>query len=96
MRHRMWLFLVGGGILSFVVMTTAQRFQPSGSADRVGGDRTSAESVSSAGGRVTLTANVVIEVNGVTVLADRAVIRDGEYQLSGNVRMKAPMPPGPR
>lgn len=40
----------------------------------------------------TLTGNVVLEVNGVTVRADRAVIKDGEVTFEGNVRMTLPQP----
>jgi hypothetical protein len=38
----------------------------------------------------TLTGNVVLEVNGVTVRADQAVIKDGEVSLEGNVRLTLP------
>jgi hypothetical protein len=53
-----------------------------------------ADNAISTGGQTTFT-GVSIKVDGVTVLADRAVIRDGEYQLEGNVRLKleAPTPP---
>jgi hypothetical protein len=40
----------------------------------------------------TLTGNVVLEVNGVTVHADRAVIKDGEVTFEGSVRMTLPQP----
>ena len=55
-----------------------------------------ADNVISTNGQTTFT-GVSIKVDGVTVLADRAVIRDGGYQLEGNVRMKleAPTPPTP-
>ena len=94
MRQRTWLALVGGGILSLVVVTTAQRFQSSTSSFPDSGGRvsTDADNVNLTGGQVTFTGNVSIQVDGVTVLADRAVIRDGEYQLSGNVRMKVAAP----
>jgi len=36
--------------------------------------------------------NVVLEVNGVLVRADRAVIKDGEVALEGNVRLTVPKP----
>ena len=95
MRQRIWLALVGGGILSFVALTVAQRFQPSGSPDS--GSRVSvhADNSHSSGGQVTFAGNVSITVNGVTISADRAIIQNGEYQLSGNVRMKAETPPAP-
>jgi lipopolysaccharide assembly outer membrane protein LptD (OstA) len=94
MRLRMWLALVGGGMLSLVVVTTAQRFQPSTSSFPDTGGRVSAhaDQVSPTGGQVTFTGTVNIEVNGVTVQADRVVIRDGEYRLEGNVRMKVATP----
>ena len=38
----------------------------------------------------TFIGNVVLEVNGVTVRADRAVIKDGEVSLEGNVRLTLP------
>ena len=38
----------------------------------------------------TLVGNVVLEVNGVVVRADRAVINDGEVSFEGNVRMTLP------
>ena len=38
----------------------------------------------------TLTGNVVLEVNGVTVRADQAVIKDGEVTFEGNVRLTLP------
>ena len=38
------------------------------------------------------TGNVVLEVNGVLVRADRAVIKDGEVALEGNVRLTLPQP----
>jgi len=37
-----------------------------------------------------LTGNVVLEVNGVIVRADQAVIADGEVTFEGNVRMTLP------
>lgn len=40
----------------------------------------------------TLTGHVIIESNGVTVVADRAVLRDGEYHVEGNVRVRVPTP----
>jgi lipopolysaccharide assembly outer membrane protein LptD (OstA) len=40
----------------------------------------------------TLTGNVVFEVNGVLVRADRAVIKDREVSLEGNVRLTLPQP----
>jgi hypothetical protein len=36
--------------------------------------------------------NVTIETNGVTISADRAVLKDGEYRLDGNVRVSVPTP----
>lgn len=39
--------------------------------------------------RTTLT-GVVVEVNGVRVNADRAVMKGGEIELEGNVRMTLP------
>jgi hypothetical protein len=55
-----------------------------------------ADNIITTGGQTTYT-GVSIKVDGVTVLADRAVIRDGQYQLEGNVRVKleAPTPPTP-
>ena len=92
MRQRLWLALIGGGILSLVVLTAAQRLQPPGSPASGGRVGTHADNVISTGDQVTFAGNVVIEANGVTVLADRAVIRNGEYQLAGNVRMKVAAP----
>ena len=46
--------------------------------------------VASSSKRTRLTGNVVIEVNGVAVRADRAVIEDGEVTLEGNVRLTLP------
>ena len=46
--------------------------------------------VKGASGESTVTGNVVVEVNGVVVRADRAVIRNGEVTLDGNVRMTLP------
>lgn len=40
----------------------------------------------------TLTGNVVLQVNGVTVHADSAIIKDGEVTLEGNVRLTLPQP----
>jgi len=40
----------------------------------------------------TYTGNVVVEVNGVLVRADRAVIKGGEVALEGNVRLTLPQP----
>lgn len=40
----------------------------------------------------TLVGNVVLRVNGVTVRADRAVIKDGEVTFEGSVRMTLPQP----
>lgn len=40
----------------------------------------------------TWSGNVVIEANGVIVLADRATLKDGEYNLEGNVRLRVPTP----
>ena len=42
--------------------------------------------------QTTLTGNVVLEVNGVLVRADRMVVKDGEVELEGNVRMTLPKP----
>ena len=39
-----------------------------------------------------LRGNVVMQVNGVVVRADRAVIKGSEVQLEGNVRLTLPMP----
>ena len=39
-----------------------------------------------------LTGNSVLDVNGVTVRADRAVINDEEVSLEGNVRLTLPQP----
>jgi hypothetical protein len=50
-----------------------------------------ADNVISTDGQTTFT-GVTIKVDGVTVLADHAVIRDGEYQLEGNVRMRLEAP----
>ena len=43
-------------------------------------------------GRTTLTGNVVLTVDGVTVRADRVVIQNGEATLEGNVRLTLPKP----
>lgn len=40
----------------------------------------------------TFIGNVVLQVNGITVHADRAVIKDGEVTFEGNVRMTLPEP----
>ena len=40
----------------------------------------------------TLTGNVVFQVNGVLVRADRAVIAGREVSLEGNVRLTLPQP----
>lgn len=40
--------------------------------------------------QTTFVGNVVLVVNGVTVRADRAVVKDGEVQLEGNVRLTLP------
>jgi len=40
----------------------------------------------------TFIGNVVLQVNGVTMHADRAVIKDGEVTFEGNVRMTLPEP----
>ena len=42
--------------------------------------------------QTTLSGNVLFEVNGVLVRADRAVIKDGEVVLEGNVRLTLPTP----
>jgi hypothetical protein len=41
---------------------------------------------------VTLTGNVVLQVHGVIVRADRAVIKDGEVEFERNVRLTLPLP----
>ena len=38
----------------------------------------------------TLTGNVVLQVNGVTICADQAVVKDGEVTFDGNVRLTLP------
>jgi lipopolysaccharide assembly outer membrane protein LptD (OstA) len=91
MRPRMWLALVGGGILSLVVVTTAQRFQPS-TPDSGGRVTTHADEARAIGNQLTLTGNVRIELDGVTVFADRALIQDREVTLEGNVRLTLPKP----
>jgi len=53
----------------------------------VQGDR-----VAVATGQTTLTGHVFLEVNGVLVRADRAVIKDREVALEGNVRLTLPQP----
>ena len=86
MRQRTWLILVG--VLSMVVLAAAQaRLQ------NPGAPRTTvhSEKVSTASGEVTMT-NVEIEVNGITIHADRAVRKGGEYRLEGNVRLTVPEP----
>ena len=40
--------------------------------------------------QTTYTGNVVLEVNGVLVRADRAVIKGGDVELEGNVRLTMP------
>ena len=40
--------------------------------------------------QTTYEGNVVLTVNGVLVRADRAVIKDGEVALEGNVRLTLP------
>ena len=42
--------------------------------------------------QTTLTGNVVLEVNGVLVRADRMVIKEREVSLEGNVRLTLPQP----
>lgn len=42
--------------------------------------------------QTTYLGNVVLEVNGVLVRADRAVIKDGDVALEGNVRLTLPQP----
>jgi len=42
--------------------------------------------------QTTLTGNVVLTINGVVVMADRAVIRGTEVTLEGNVRVTLPKP----
>ena len=85
MRQRMWLALVGGGILAGVALTTAQRFQ-STAPDSSRGRVTHADGIRASGGQITLNGNVRIQVDGVTLLADRAVIQGTEVTLEGNVR----------
>ena len=111
MRQRLWVALLGVGILSLVVLTRAQapnnertledrknsayRDLVQAGAELKFRSRVSvqADNAISTGGQTTYT-GISIKVDGVTVLADRAVIRDGEYQFEGNVRLKleAPIP----
>ena len=45
-----------------------------------------------ASGQITLRGNVSIQVNGVLVRADRAVVNQREVTLEGDVRMTLPPP----
>ena len=99
MRKRTLLFTLGA-ILSAAIfgsaqgptdqtvftVDTANRVHVTTYSDQVSHTRTPA------GPEVTMTGNVAIEVNGVTVLADRAVATDNgqEYRLEGNVRLRVP------
>ena len=45
-----------------------------------------------ASGQITLTGDVSLQVNGVLVRADQAVVNQREVTLEGNVRMTLPPP----
>ena len=51
------------------------------------------KAVTEISGQTTLMGNVVLEVNGVLLRADRAVIKDREVTLEGNVRLTLPERP---
>jgi len=111
MRQRTWLALVFGGILAGVALMTAQSFQSpttqrgDGSHIRVTGANVTVTRLwpagapsASVGGQTTWSGNVAIQANGVTILADRAVLNTSdngdpvEYQVEGNVRVRVPAP----
>ena len=100
MRQRA-LFILIGGLLSVAAWASAQTIvgQPSDTGqttivERANGQQLSTHadrvSVSADGQEMTMTGHVVVDINGLSVLADRVVIKDGEYRLDGNVRLKAP------
>ena len=111
MRQRTWLTLVGGILLGAALASAQALQPPTPGAQtpvsqnnvttlRIisGGQilRLHADAIRTADNEgITLTGNVIIEVNGVTVSADKAAVKDGVFQLEGNVRMKAPTPPTP-
>jgi hypothetical protein len=90
MRQRMWLALVGGGILAGVALTTAQRLQPS---PPFPGDVFTGNGLT-----IRTDSPMTIQTGGVsyTVSADRMTFQNGEYQFEGKVRMirkvEAPTP----
>ena len=94
MRKRMTI-VAAGALLCAGAIATAQAPPFTVRADKVvrdvtwnlGGLRTPPVPVQS-----TYIGNVVLEVNGVLVRADRAVIKDGEVALEGNVRLTLPQP----
>ena len=111
MRQRTLLTLVGGILLGAVLVAAQTLQPPTPAIQTpvsqnnvttlriIGGGQTlrlHADAIGTAGNEgMTLTGNVIIEVNGVTVSADKAAVKDGVFQLEGNVRMKAPTPPTP-
>jgi len=92
MRPRTLLFVLSG-VLFMTALVIGQRFQstnPVGQPPRAAKVLMQADGSRTTGAETTMTGNVVIEVNGVTVVADRAVVKDGEYRLEGNVRLRVP------
>ena len=91
MRKRMTI-VAAGALLCAGAIAAAQAPPYTVQADRGNFQQAILDPGSKAGNPVqaTFTGNVVFVVNGVTVRADRAVVKDGEVQLEGNVRMTLP------
>jgi hypothetical protein len=93
MRKRVTAVAIGA-VLGLGAFAAAQAPAYTFSADRhIAHARWGADGISKPNVRVTqrtLTGNVVFQVNGVTVRADQAVIKDGEVTFEGNVRLTLP------
>ena len=91
--RRLVMVVTIGAALGLGAFATAQEPAYTVRADRFINHATVSSGIDQPSVRVTqstLTGNVVLQVNGVTVHADSAVIKDGEVTLEGNVRLTLP------
>jgi len=92
MRKRVTAVAIGA-VLSLGAFAAAQAPAYTVRADRHIAHMTLSADINDPNVRVTqntFTGNVVLQVNGVTVYADRAVVKDGEVTFEGNVRLTLP------
>ena len=91
MRKRVTAVVIGA-VLGFGALAVAQAPPYTVQADRRYFNATWGRGQSPVVQQRTLVGNVVLQVNGVTVRADQAIIKDAEVTFEGNVRMTLPQP----